>query len=1060
MQGGWVLANKKNGFILFFAFCCAVKCSLSFAQVTVSRDQEIMQIKGKWTKGDNHIGLNDPRFTRTQYPYAFARTDAIASIIKNIYPQPLGVEAKYYTSVGGWPVYKNGPAVYSFWSHYKSYYFNQHLNEILLAGETSTAVRVHINDFGLHFLTRDTITLIIDGKPTKIFTPLNPDGKWKGLPLYKFERWKPGNSEKSITKIVLIARSGKLPVTPLTQKQYLSGLKIFWQTEKQKMTERFINAEKEQQKVMDEMRNNKYLDAASRNKVLSALQKDIDKYAQTKEADRQKLQEGLDKKIQLIDQYISSHSDEEMRQPVITTSFGDFPGYFGNDGKQTAVTPVRIDPTYFKSTLPRYVPQFMVMEWNAETDAPGEHFRKLFEEGFPVEKLQALLDNDGMQVEKPPLVVKTDPANDPELKAIRKKAERYADSMLRTTNGLAAFYRPTFPTINTTLPDTLNQYAPPAKNERWLAAIPKKAFSAAELKIYLDTIDKKYTPLLLASGVKLPDVTSMNIGEISYSSAMFLLNGQHEVAAWLAIKAAAKSPGNILVMNNSGAILNACGFQPVAVPVLETVLEKFPDNSALQNNLGQAYIGLGDVSKATHYLQQAVSGNPFHPHANLSLAYIQHAKGNKSAALTSVENSLRGSFNNGAWNLLLKLKPDARLINYLKHRYKPPDYFNEDKYHLPRQCENVSEIPLLKGEYDAFRKMVEKVKKQFDAISEEEYKKGTQSMMNKVKDYKTSGIQRTPFTGLGNVMLLDLKLQLEDENEKLARAQHIYHKSIAELQDTYKAAYSKAKDCGEQTELANRYMQLMAFVTREYQKEWLPVWKDFFNDYAFWSMVAHPDKFIQKADYASTVSGYLGEMLRVAETHFLETSIDCNNDDEIKKQQEELKIFPPDCPVDIGLEFGIGSFSLDCEKIEYHFGGLLVADVVHSFKNHSTTIAIGAGLDLKFGGEKLKAGPIQGGFGAKGKMQYYLTFDGTHPSDQGLIWEAAIKYKQKIKTGIEGIEKWEEVETTNVNLSAKNVLSFHNGWSLDGTVYDQLDKILEAKPEKPLNKNIKIYKPQ
>ena len=178
----------------------------------------------------------------------------------------------------------------------------------------------------------------------------------------------------------------------------------------------------------------------------------------------------------------------------------------------------------------------------------------------------------------------------------------------------------------------------------------------------------------------------------------------------------------------------------------------------------------------------------------------------------------------------------------------------------------------------------------------------------------------------------------------------------------------------------------------------------------------------------------------------------------MKKEEEDYVIKEPDCGIDIGLNLGIGSFRIDCEKMEYHFGGFLVADVVHSYRDHSTTIAIGAGLDLKFGGEKLKAGPIQGGFGATGKMQYFLTFDGTRPSDQGFIWEGAVQYEQNFNTELgTGIKKIDEVKTNSVDLSAKTILSVHNGFTSSGSLYEHLDKILDVKPETQVNKNIKIF---
>lgn len=603
-----------------------------------------------------------------------------------------------------------------------------------------------------------------------------------------------------------------------------------------------------------------------------------------------------------------------------------------------------------------------------------------------------------------------------------------------------------------------SSFAIPAKKTNVLASLPKKTMTPGELKNYLENIDKKYTSILIAQGTKLPDVSSLSATSTGYASALYLLDGSNYQAAWCAIKAAEKDPDDISVLNNSGGVLNACGFQPVAIPVLQTALVKSPGNSTLQNNIGQSYMGLGDVKKATDYLQQALGSSPYHPHANFSMACIEYAKGNKSGALNYVQKSLRGSFTDGAMHLLFKLKPDARLLDILKGQYKPPDYFNEDKYHLPPQCENINDVVRLKAEYEGYREMLERVQKQFEEIENSENELGTKSMVEKTKNYKTSGIRSAPFSELGAMMVLEINLRLADETEKLQRAQTAYRQEIKDLGQQYHDGILNAQSCGERLALGNKFMEAAAVVTREYQKIWLPVFKDYFTDYAFWGRIQSPDKHMQRAAYAGAVRGYLGELLRLAETHFAEL---CDPETDLKKEEEDYVFKEPDCGIDIGMNLGIGSFRIDCEKMEYHFGGLLVADVVHTYKSHSTTIAIGAGLDLKFGGEKLKAGPIQGGFGATGKMQYFLTFDGTRPSDQGFIWEGAIEYEQTLNTGLEStIKKIDEVKTNSTDISARTVLSVQNGFTSSGSLYEELDKILEVRPEKQVNKNVKIYNPQ
>jgi len=1051
-----------------------VLCILGFGSVAqqANHAEEIMQIKGKWTKHATVMGSNDPYLSKSQYPLVQKRTEAIAALLKESYPDPRGLEAIHYSNLGHWPLYVGAPfSSYMLNSHYMSYYFNEHLKKIWLADETATVVRFHINDFGAVFM-HDYGEWLIDGQKIKVWASCEVDGEWKGYTTYKYDEWRPGNQLFYRTKIILISRDGEVPYIPVTQKQFLLATKQMYNDRKKQTYDGFMKGETEMPKIIEETRNNKYLDPQAKEKMIASFQKQFDEYRKTQDANIKKSNDYYDEKIKIVDQYLATHTEQELKQPAATVSMEEFSGFFGPERKKRVYYPVRINPDYFRKNLPRYVPQFIVVEWNCQDDAPAVEFRKQFEEKFPVDKLKAMIDYNGdSQTEKKLIVKKTDPAKDPELKAIRKKAEKYADSLLHINKQISAMAT-FFPAdlLKKPPPDTTFRYNLPTRSEKWIRAIPGKKLSAGELRAYLEAIDKKYTTLLQSRGVTLPDISGMNVGDISYSSGIVLLNGQSEQAAWLAIKAAQKAPGNILVLNNSGAVLNACGFQPVAVPVLETALEKSPGNSNIQNNLGQAHLGLGDIQKATQYLQQSVSSNPYHPHANLSLAYIHYSRGDKGSALKYAENSLHGSYNDGAMHLLMKLNPDARLIKYLKDRYKPPEYFNEDKYHLPSQCEKVSEIGMLKGEYAAFSKMVEKVKNEFEAIAREENELGLASMRERVRDYKKSTIMRTPFTELGYLMLWDrVYLRIHDEQEKLSLAQHIYNKTIAELNKAYKAAEVKADDCGEEVELANRYMELMAFATREYQKYWMPFWREVFDDMAFWTAVAYPDKHVQRGMYAGAVSGFLGEILRMAETHFLEPrSIDCADTEEKKKDAEEYKMPEAHCPIDVNLDFVIGSFSLDCEKIEYHFSSLIIAaDAVHSFRNHRTTIAIGSGLELKFGSEKLKAGPIQGGFGVKGKMQYYLTFDGTHPSDQGIIWEEGIKYQQKIKTGIEVEtvfsdikDKVEGIKTTSSDLSAKTVLSFHNGWTFDGTLYEQLDKILEAKSQKQVNKNIKIYNPQ
>ena len=323
-------------FILLLIGCCC------FAQPS-DHDQEIMQIKGKWVRHNDVNAHHDALSTKNHSAFAIKKIDSIAYLLKQACPNPAGIEAAWYGTINEEPLFNGAPGSYSLYSLYQSYYFNRKMNKISLGSETGTWIYAYVNDFGKFLI--DLGEWIIDGKPTKVFTLPESDGEWKGLPLYKTEYWGVSTSlGRYKDKAVLITRNGKLPYIPVTQKQFLLALKDKWLSLKQKSS------------------------------------------------DSQKLNEYYNHKIKIIDQYLSTHSDQQMKVPASTISTEDFIGHFGPDGKQTVYNPVRIDPSNFDDHLPRYIPRFVVLYWRCDKNTAAVEFIKQFEENFPVEKLKAMID--------------------------------------------------------------------------------------------------------------------------------------------------------------------------------------------------------------------------------------------------------------------------------------------------------------------------------------------------------------------------------------------------------------------------------------------------------------------------------------------------------------------------------------------------------------------------------------------------------------------------------------------------------------------------------------------
>ena len=54
-------------------------------------------------------------------------------------------------------------------------------------------------------------------------------------------------------------------------------------------------------------------------------------------------------------------------------------------------------------------------------------------------------------------------------------------------------------------------------------------------------------------------------------------------------------------LNNYAAFLVMTGGEQAAIPILEYLDEKYPDNSTIKNNLGQAWFGLGDLAMQPNF---------------------------------------------------------------------------------------------------------------------------------------------------------------------------------------------------------------------------------------------------------------------------------------------------------------------------------------------------------------------------------------------------------------------------------------------------------------------------
>ena len=488
------------------------------------------------------------------------------------------------------------------------------------------------------------------------------------------------------------------------------------------------------------------------------------------------------------------------------------------------------------------------------------------------------------------------------------------------------------------------------------------------------------------------------------------------------------------------------------------------------NNLGQAYFDLGDDKKAEQYLLKCISSYKHYPDANLALAYIYNSRGNKSVALNYAENSLRGAWSSKAHTLLKKLKPDANLMEYVKHRYKQPEYFNFHEYKMLPQCRKVEDIHILEPQYVAYHSMLQQLKDKYHKLYGNSLQLWTESMPKELNAVsKTKRTPYRPFGTFGSVVLEALRKENDEKFKHLNTYRQNYKKQRQVLNDKYKTEYKKIfeiKDlsgdelCRKINALSNAYLPLYADQTEALQQKLLPYYKNYLNDASYWSYIAslNDDEF--HFQFYNLFIEFVGLLYEVNTTRFMETRsvggfnssggdfYPCEYDTPDSIKLKELVVVDPECGLMPKIELDLGAFKLEvsCETYKLEAGEGLVGKIEYTRSSGDVTLALGVGASVPK--VFFKSPGIEAGLEADAKAQVYITFNnlGT-PVDLGILYEAELK-------GVIGIGKLKE----SIGLEEGLTAGFGTGLQMKGQLKQAIDKTFPVQPDdKQENKKVPLY---
>jgi hypothetical protein len=315
--------------------------------------ENLLSIPGKWThRADVPHGAGLPATAVTEVN---KRIDRIGEVFRAAYPEPKGMEAGWYRDLDGSPMVQNGPYAYSFRSLYRAWYCNPNTHKLLIGGETATWAYAFVNH--LNWFAEPLKTLKVSGQTAFLLT--HRVGTFRGLPSYEGIHNQSSNTGTTFSRTILVGRSGRSPLKPVTRRQFL---------------EAYLAATQAQLDPMLADIDRSPLDPA---KKAAAVEQRKDQISKLQAPARARL---------------SAMSGAEGEQPAYLApssivQFKDFTPE-ANGGRAL----VRLDPTYFDPKVPRAAPQFIVVYWRWQKNPPSENFKNEFERRFDPSALYALLD--------------------------------------------------------------------------------------------------------------------------------------------------------------------------------------------------------------------------------------------------------------------------------------------------------------------------------------------------------------------------------------------------------------------------------------------------------------------------------------------------------------------------------------------------------------------------------------------------------------------------------------------------------------------------------------------
>ena len=360
-----------------------------FPKVKISvpcSEEFINNYKGKWLIHDSKLS---PISVHDFHDEVMQRLNAINDLVREIYPEPTGgdagwsggfVKTSFADEVKYVPANDRDPEetktkvnpVYRY--IYSCILFpwmcTSNPKEIMNMYPEGASGSIVIRANDLEILNENYANAnewTINGRPIK--RKMFAAGNWKGYDMMSSVGGIYANAASE--HFVLISRDGVLPYIPITRKQYLDRaiqyVTRFYDELTSKIVQSNASMPSQFRTPQDELDKQKAQNVKLKNDALKNLQHELEKT--TKDG--------------LLD------APAVVRIDPLLMNEGPV---FQSEAEGGCLLATE-NPNYFRKELPKYVPQFFVIElMPGDKQHSNMNFKRIIEEDFPIEKLKAMID--------------------------------------------------------------------------------------------------------------------------------------------------------------------------------------------------------------------------------------------------------------------------------------------------------------------------------------------------------------------------------------------------------------------------------------------------------------------------------------------------------------------------------------------------------------------------------------------------------------------------------------------------------------------------------------------